>query len=75
MTLVPTFLFPDAILDTEVDREQNKPTGKKKRRREKGSYVDIGKAVWSNIEGERGFYMPMVCQKRFTSERIFSYSY
>lgn len=40
----------DAILDTEVDREKNKPTGKKKRRREKGSYVDIGKAVWSNIE-------------------------
>jgi hypothetical protein len=69
---VPTFLFPDEILDTEVDREKNNPTGKKKRKMEKGSYVDIGKAVGSKIEGEGGFYMPIVCQKSFTSERIFS---
>jgi hypothetical protein len=48
---------------------------KKRKKREKGSYVDIGEAVWSNIEGESGFYMPMVCQKSFKSERIFSYSY
>ncbi|XP_062150750.1 uncharacterized protein LOC133859372 [Alnus glutinosa] len=40
----------DEILDTEVDREKNNPTGKKKRKMEKGSYVDIGKAVGSKIE-------------------------
>jgi hypothetical protein len=48
---VPTFLFPDEILDTKMYREKKKSPEKKKRKREKGSYDDIGKAVRSNIEG------------------------
>ncbi|KAE8022168.1 hypothetical protein FH972_007994 [Carpinus fangiana] len=42
----------DEILDTKVYREKKKSPEKKKRKREKGSYVDIGKAVRSNIEGK-----------------------
>ncbi|XP_059450515.1 uncharacterized protein LOC132181349 [Corylus avellana] len=42
----------DEILDTKVYMEKKESTEKKKRRREKGSSVDIGKAVWSNIEDD-----------------------
>ncbi|GMY33387.1 stress response protein NST1 isoform X2 [Fagus crenata] len=34
----------------EVEREKNKPTGKTKRKREKGNDIDTSKAVQSNIE-------------------------
>jgi hypothetical protein len=68
-------LFPDQILAMKVEREKNKPTGKTKRKREKGNDIDTSKAVQSNIEGECGFYMLILCWKSFTSERIFSYFY
>ena len=59
----------------EVEREKNKPTRKTKRKREKGNDMDTEKAVRSNIEGECGSYLLMLCWKSFTSERIFSYFY
>ena len=59
----------------KVEREKNKPTGKTKRKREKGNDNDTSKAIQSNIEGECGFYMLILCWKSFTSERIFSYFY
>lgn len=67
-------LFPDGILHTEVERDNNEHAWKKKLKREKWNDIDTSKAVRSYIEAECGFYMLMVCWRALHLKEFFYFN-